>query len=73
MTVAVIFDAVTAPNYLAHKVWMACSSSPYTEEAGFCSVTIEHLEHKRRYVWIGSVVEGEGDTMITYTSGREPR
>jgi hypothetical protein len=64
MTITMILDAVTATHYLAYQLGKACGTLRHTEEAGLRIVTIEHLEHTRRYVRIGTIIKSKSDTAV---------
>ncbi len=55
----VVSDLMTATDDLAQHLGMGFGFAAYDEEYGFLMVTVENVQHPRRDIGVGSVVEGQ--------------
>lgn len=59
----VVADPMTATHNLVQHLGMGFDLAAYDEEYGLLMVTVEDIQHTRRDVGIGPVVEGEQDAV----------
>src|SRR5690606_8154475 len=73
MVLTVILDLVAARDDFAHELRILCRAFADAEEARFRVARIEKVEHTRRDLGIGAVVEGQRDFIARGGRRRQPR